>query len=1173
MEQADSPNGDEPAYESLTDGDLISNEMAATEDQDEFEHFQVAERLAQLLVSLTDSANIALFGPWGSGKSSIRPLLEQNLKAMESDLIVIPYDSWRYSGTSLKRSFIVNAAKGLKYKPSKIHGALYENSAAARVPVVPTLKRIGWVFAFAVFAILVGGFYYGISGDKGFNSDFMHGLRSVRRWAVPALIAVIAAVPFLELVKVTVTRSAPQDDEEFVEVLDKVLKKAKGKRVAFFIDELDRCAPSEVLKTLVGIKTFLERDNCVFIVAADRDVLVEALDASEDNDGMQATPLREYEPYYSTAGAFLDKMFQHQIELPPLRKHTLGKYARTLATEKKGGLWEDLANDGRLGRVTYALIPAHVRSPRRVKVLMNNFAINARIAESRHIEWFDLAEEIAKLTVLRTEFPKFAQHLLLEPRLVDALEDPANSDQWTANRTERFKSLLAHYKNHAADEIIADQNDETGPKKIGNGAEQTLVSQLHAYLGKTAYAKISGPSRSLLHMEPAGTREGLTDPELSEVIDEASEHPPIETASKFEDSEDAKIAAEILAKEYEEHDGPGLTAVVETVCRLAEIMNDYDLELAIPTIVTDTLDQVERATDSPGMMVGAFKIATASNSTNNLGGVLRKFIMYAGDPDNNESLRIDEIAALTHRFSPSQLRDFGNALLLIAEEGRDVPLLTVLRSVPDKQFDPLWNQTSHGLFQHLGSVDANPELLIPQYSEILAVLKERRETGGTQHIAALTASLMSRPGDTYPMVHDEAQEIDTPVADTSASELAVKGMTLGPKGDWEMWLTFLVENVADDLKVAALEHAISEIDINNSDDIALLARMVDGFLELGNFGDQANGEHVAGKLSARMNDVVWSTDFSGANLHHEIDVLLKRLAPESDAVVTDLRNNQIQQVSSAEQPPELTIDVVKYLNDLEREDLGALDEHLTSVHGEHPNSIHALRVHTKIRLGAESTIPFPAAALLDKTNNAALESAVELWIMTQPPFEDVRAVLDQFNFKPTALTKYSEQVKTLAERVVVWRYARDNDFDANIIKAIAAPGLPYSAVKSSFERAQAMKKSSQPKRDIAIDELLALPLASSELLERSSTLIEYLLDKGFIGDKKNAVRIADKIKRPEDGYYVRIRSKFSANRSVFNKGEKAILVNLSLITQEKKPRRRKSIGEQASEVFSKLTRL
>ncbi len=50
-------------------------------------------------------------------------------------------------------------------------------------------------------------------------------------------------------------------------------------------------------------------------------------------------------------------------------------------------------------------------------MLLNAFATNVRLAQSRGVEWLRRAEEIAKLTALKTEFPALAADLALEPRL------------------------------------------------------------------------------------------------------------------------------------------------------------------------------------------------------------------------------------------------------------------------------------------------------------------------------------------------------------------------------------------------------------------------------------------------------------------------------------------------------------------------------------------------------------------------------------------------------------------------------------------------------------------------------------------------------------------------------------------------------------------------------------
>ena len=173
--------------------------------------------------------------------------------------------------------------------------------------------------------------------------------------------------------------------------------------ILFFIDELDRCPQAQVVETLAAIRNYFEAPNCIFVVAADRQVLERAFRAlpyPNPGDGEN--------PYYGSASEFFDKIFQYQIPLPPLRGDTLLRLANDLVAEKSNGIWADLRQaDGGLPlrQVLFALIPSHVRSPRRVKVLLNAFATNVRIAAARGLPWLPRAREIAKLTALQTRVP------------------------------------------------------------------------------------------------------------------------------------------------------------------------------------------------------------------------------------------------------------------------------------------------------------------------------------------------------------------------------------------------------------------------------------------------------------------------------------------------------------------------------------------------------------------------------------------------------------------------------------------------------------------------------------------------------------------------------------------------------------------------------------------------
>ncbi len=93
------------------------------------------------------------------------------------------------------------------------------------------------------------------------------------------------------------------------------IDRSSDQRLVVFIDELDRCAPSEVASTLESLRTFLGVEGCIFIVAADQQVLEHAL----TRHLRQATPPDLANPYYSAGSAYLDKIFQYQLSFPPIR--------------------------------------------------------------------------------------------------------------------------------------------------------------------------------------------------------------------------------------------------------------------------------------------------------------------------------------------------------------------------------------------------------------------------------------------------------------------------------------------------------------------------------------------------------------------------------------------------------------------------------------------------------------------------------------------------------------------------------------------------------------------------------------------------------------------------------------------------------------------------------------
>jgi len=118
--------------------DVIPDAALESTDRDEFNHQAIAGRVAELALAARTPVNIALFGPWGSGKSSVYRSMRQCIVAANSRTSVVRYDAWKYGGQSLKRNFIHSIAKQLGRDSKKYNEQLTQSVESN------TLDIAGW---------------------------------------------------------------------------------------------------------------------------------------------------------------------------------------------------------------------------------------------------------------------------------------------------------------------------------------------------------------------------------------------------------------------------------------------------------------------------------------------------------------------------------------------------------------------------------------------------------------------------------------------------------------------------------------------------------------------------------------------------------------------------------------------------------------------------------------------------------------------------------------------------------------------------------------------------------------------------------------------------------------------------------------------------------------------
>ena len=810
----------------IVTSDLIPDRALRAGDPDEFDYAPLASRVAELCNVAETPVNIALFSPWGSGKSSFYSLIERRLAALGGHSRLIHYDAWRYGGDGLRRNFIAHAARELHLPHDDPHYSdfnrgLYENQrrVSLTLPGLWSALRNARLWPLIALAVLLAA----VGALLGVDSVLIGALISTFLLLITALV---------DTGKVEIEQSKPSEDEEFFsrftrlvdwatdesvpvrgarvraaerwdrfrqtvseqtglyrlllwwseEVEARPYRLPKPKRLVFFIDELDRCSRGDIVKTLKALRTFLDADRCAFIVAADRRVIEQALGEVE-----QSTPSETEAPYYSSAGAYLDKIFQHQLALPPLRGSRLTSFAgelveKQIARSKDGaGFWRELqeAGDGEiLDDALYALIPSHVRSPRRVKVLLNNFVVAAKLAEARGVYVPVRAPEVAKLVALRTEFPVFAAALFREPRLASYWTKAAVPPD---HRLEQVEKLMAEIDNSPGPAAYIDGLDQTGSATPEELAARHF-EELRRYLERTA--DTDDPGRDLLYLEAPGKIYNL-DPEFGERLERDAPDVPLEVLDLLceQDEQTKRSAARLLSDMVQTLRGPERSRVMTVLMGLAEQIDPLG---ATAWYLAKALKTYRRAKElDADHLVGALRIALdeAPTPTPERELVTRLF----ADPRLLETpARIESVAKMAERLSDAEIEQLWTAIAGVVV-GTPSVLVAPLESLDEKTALALIN--SDQIWGAIRAAEADPA------AENIAEIYDQLQRAGLAEASKPELAFQIQghlldcdSGIAYLVVNRYADQVfEGQKDDQRVNARVLRAWRQAPAKDWEEW--------------------------------------------------------------------------------------------------------------------------------------------------------------------------------------------------------------------------------------------------------------------------------------------------------------------------------------------------------------------------------------------------
>lgn len=418
-------------------------------DSDPFGHRDYANAIVKALEDFPPRFTLGLFGPWGSGKSTILEEVGRQLREESpTKTAFVMFDAWRFEGDSLRRELIREVGTCLERQKALRDGFDLKEHTEVFGSDTTTTERPGlkleWgsiqnglvaaalaVVAAAAFLVLIPK----LGASKTTTLQFLVAIAgALTTFTLVALRQVVVPEP------VQKTRRRLEFPDEFAANFKTLLDNVSAERLVIAIDNLDRCSPARVTEILSSIKTFLEPaldekseskrtlKKLYFIVAADDAALRRHLTAQELGHSADGSSPDEGESLpeevRSAVNEYLRKFFGASLRIQELLDEDVRAFTEEELAEfvEAHGIGKELRKE--LIEMTSQALK---RNPRRIKQFVNNLQLRLEMLDARRTQKRVLLEVdervVAKLAIIEEEFPSDFERLQGEPALLRTWHD------------------------------------------------------------------------------------------------------------------------------------------------------------------------------------------------------------------------------------------------------------------------------------------------------------------------------------------------------------------------------------------------------------------------------------------------------------------------------------------------------------------------------------------------------------------------------------------------------------------------------------------------------------------------------------------------------------------------------------------------------------------------------
>ncbi len=472
-----------------------------TDDALKFSDFRPA--LEQILQTAETPLTVGVFGPWGSGKTSLMRMLRDKIEGDGLDAQrTVWFTAWKYDQhEALWRAFILRVLDAL-YPREPGEGPREERAILTELnddqqKLVQLLDR------------LEESVYQDVAWEE-------LGPRSVRWWqllsstgkAGTEVAATVASGGFYpQIKKMLGGDDSPVDDiqkaaeaisretktrqrrqlfhmEQFEEMFREAVRligDGQG-RLIIFVDDLDRCLPEKAIEVLEAIKLFLEVPGTVFVLGMDREVIQRGIEARYGGYFRQQIKGEDRRELPIRGDTYLQKIVQIPFHLPALALADLDDFIGSL--------------DKRLDKMTRQVFARGLfPNPRTVKRALNIFRLLQTIAETRQA---DIAGPLlAKTVIIQTQYPPLYQQWRQYPTLIQTLEEEYTRRPTTEHELVRGR-LARPQPEKEADKDVPEEEKRSGgllDEYLEKREKYALLAQLLTYPPPEEAEKAKEPAR------------------------------------------------------------------------------------------------------------------------------------------------------------------------------------------------------------------------------------------------------------------------------------------------------------------------------------------------------------------------------------------------------------------------------------------------------------------------------------------------------------------------------------------------------------------------------------------------------------------------------------------------------------------------------------------------------